>query len=356
MPAQLASLYHTTRSARKIVVVDLGFLGDSVHLIPALVELKRHYPQAELHTLSAPVGRDVLQLAPCVDRAWEFPLGAPSPPWWRHWSILRELRRARFDLAFNFSVADRTIFLTALTGARWRIAHAGGRDHFWKRWLIRNWVPRQNRDVPVFEQRRGVLAACGLELEPARFELAVPAAARAWAEQNVPSGAVHLSVNAASTPLNEWPLRHSVAVVKQLLAAQPERPVIASASAKPREQTRMAALRAEVGDPRLRVLPAGLTIAQLAAALQRCRVHVGPDSGVIHLAMALGVPTVSLFRESVGRAQWQPRGPGHRNETRACACIGMKNPPCAAAGEARCLAEISPALVGRLVEELLVRG
>ena len=79
--AGLSEFYERSRTARKILVVDLGFLGDSVHLVPALWEIKRHYPAAELHTLSAPVGAEVLRLAPCVNRPWAFPLGAPSPPW-----------------------------------------------------------------------------------------------------------------------------------------------------------------------------------------------------------------------------------------------------------------------------------
>src|SRR5437899_201958 len=135
MHRELKSFYERTRAARKIIVVDLGFLGDSVQLVPALWEIKRHYPEAELHTLSAPVGAEVLSLAPCVDRPWAFPLGSPSPPWWRHWDLIRALRRERFDVAFNFSGADRTVFLTALTGAKWRVAHAAGREHFWNRWL-----------------------------------------------------------------------------------------------------------------------------------------------------------------------------------------------------------------------------
>ena len=78
-----------------------------------------------------------------MDRPWAFPLGSPSPPWWRHWDLLLALRRERFDLAFNFSGADRTIFVTALAGARWSVAVAGGRKHFWSTWLIRNQVPRR---------------------------------------------------------------------------------------------------------------------------------------------------------------------------------------------------------------------
>src|SRR5579864_138502 len=146
--ANLTGLYQQSRAAKKILVVDLGFLGDSVHLVPALWEIKRQYPAAELHTLSAPVGAELLRLAPCVDRPWTFPLGSPSPPWWRHWDVIRALRRERFDLVFNLSGADRSVFLTALTGAKWRVAYAGGREHFWNGWLIPDWIPRLPPDVP----------------------------------------------------------------------------------------------------------------------------------------------------------------------------------------------------------------
>ena len=115
MPAGQAmrSFLERTRAAAKIIVIDFGFLGDSIHLVPALWEIKRHYPGAELHTLSAPVGAELLALAPCVDRPWAFPLTAKSPPWWKHWDILWALRRQRFDVAFNFNGSDRSLFATA---------------------------------------------------------------------------------------------------------------------------------------------------------------------------------------------------------------------------------------------------
>jgi len=105
-----------TRDAQKVVVVDLGFLGDTVHLVPALWEIKDHYPNAALHVLSSPVGCEVLKMVRCVDRAWSFPLGPPSPSWWEHWDVLRAMRREKFDAAFNFSGADRTVFVTGRCG------------------------------------------------------------------------------------------------------------------------------------------------------------------------------------------------------------------------------------------------
>jgi len=347
-PEVLNGFYERSRAARKILVVDLGFLGDSVHLVPALWEIKRHYPAAELHTLSAPVGAEVLRMAPCVDRPWAFPLTSPSPPWWQHWSLLLALRRERFDAAFNFSGADRTLFVTALAGARWSVAVAGGRTHFWSPWLVRDQAPRHNAELPVYEQRRQTLAACGFELAAPRWELQLPEMAMRWAEARVPAGAIHFSVN-ASTPLKEWPLEHWIELVKRLLARELSARIIATGSANAREQERLQALAAGVGDNRLTVLPSGMTVAELAAALQRSRLHVGADSGVLHLALALGVPTVALFRDYAGTLEWLPRGPAHKHLLALCPCANQENPPCAKNNKALCLARITPEQVMALL-------
>src|ERR1039458_2141816 len=130
MLANPAYFYERTSAARKIIVVDLGFLGDTVHLVPALWELKQNYPAAALHVLTTPVGAQVLQLATCVERAWALELDPAKRTLRMQWQILRELRRERFDIAFNFSGADRTVFMTALTGARWRLRPPAGPGHF----------------------------------------------------------------------------------------------------------------------------------------------------------------------------------------------------------------------------------
>ncbi len=298
-----------TKQAQKVVVVDLGFLGDSVHLVPVLWELRRHYPAAEIHAISAPVGAETLRLAPCVTRTWAYPL-PPRTSCRQQWEIIAALRRERFDVAYNFSGADRSIFLTALTGARHRLARVA-REHFWARWLIRDWVPRRDTDLPVFEQRRRVLAACGFSLQPARFDLTLPPEARQWASQRLGPEAVHLSIN-ASGPEKEWPLEHWSALARTLLENKPALELIATASPKPRERERLAHLRAAVDSKRL-VCFDGLSIAQLAALLERCRLHIGADSGVLHLAMALGVPTLGLFRQYEGLQEWLPRGETHRH-------------------------------------------
>jgi len=345
-PSDLKDFLDRTRDAAKIVVVDLGFLGDTIHLVPALWEIKDHYPKAELHVVTSPVGCEALAMAPCVDRARPFPLGPPSPKWWEHWGLLRKLRRERFDAAFNFSGADRSVLVTAILGAKQNVVYQGARTHFWQRWLIKNWIPRQEFAGPVYEARRQMLAQCGFDLKPARFDLQPPSADRAWARETIPAGPVHLSLS-ASFALKEWPLKNSVALARRLFAQFPERNLVASAAPNPREQARLEQFRREVADGRLLALKESLSVTRLAAMLERCAAHMGPDSGVLHLAAALKVPTVAIFRRYADMAHWLPQGPGHAHLDAPCPCMESKNAPCAAKGEAACLGGISAESVGQ---------
>lgn len=339
----MRSFLERTRFASKIIVIDFGFLGDSVHLVPALWEIKRHYAGAELHTLSAAVGAELLGLAPCVDHPWAIPLTTKSPSWWKHWDVLWALRRQEFDAAFNFTGSDRSLFATAFIGAPWSLVCEGDRGHFWSHWLASDWVQRGTRQMPVFEQRRQALAASGFSLEPARFDLRVPEEAKRYAREKIPENSVHLSIN-ASTPLKEWPLDNWIALAKLLLAADASLRLAATCSLQPREQARLAALAKAVDDPRL-VCLAGPSIAQLAAILQRSRLQIGGDSGVLHLAMALGVPTLTVLRDHAGLDEWLPVGEQHRHFMVACRCLEQDPADCLTAGKASCLASITASQV-----------
>jgi ADP-heptose:LPS heptosyltransferase len=352
MPSELVHFYSRTRTARKVIVVDLGFLGDTIHLIPALWDLKQAFQQANLQVITTPLGAEVLRLAPCVDRAWPVELQRQKRTLRQQWQIIRAVRRENIELAFNFSGADRTLFMTALTGARWKIGYPGARQHFWNSWLIPNWAPRQDPDMTVYEQRRRTLAACGVPLGPARFDLQIEPAAAAWAANAVSDFAMHVSLNSSKTT-REWPLEHHVAMLRQVWAEQPKLQVVVSTGANEREKRRLSAFAELLKDPRLQVITEIMMIPQLAALLRRCRLHLGPDSGVLHLAAALGLPTVSFFRQQGAYKSFMPIGPQHRVIVMPCSCTDHFDSPCEKVGRADCFARIEPPRVAKLVCEAL---
>jgi len=353
MPFALSEFYQQTKSARKIIVVDFGFLGDSVHMVPALWEIKRNYPVAQLHTLSAELGAEVLKLAPCVDVACGFPLGAKSPPWWRGLGLLQKLRREKFDLAINFSGADRTIFVTAYTGAKWRVAQQGSRNHFWAKWLIPHWVPRQQNDVIVSEQRRRMLATLGMSLQPPRFDLSIPESAKTWASNNIPQRAIHFSINASSF-VKEWPVENWIQLANKVLNADPYSNIVVTASPRQREQERLRAFAEGIQSKRVATITS-VTIPQLAALLQRCILQIGGDSGVTHLAAAVGTSTFSFLRDYPAIKDWMLTGENHRRIVVPCDCINRKETVCETAGKSKCLAGISAEGAFAMIREQLLR-
>lgn len=98
------------------------------------------------------------------------------------------------------------------------------------------------------------------------------------------------------------------------------------------------------------------TLAETAAIIARSSLLVSGDSGILHIAVGLGIPTVSLF--GPGRAQkWAPRGASHIVINRNLPCS-----PCTTFGytpkcpiNARCMAEISVDEVEQAVMTLLAR-
>ena len=103
MSDDLANFYSKTRDARKVIVVDLGFLGDTVHLLPALHELKRNYSRAQLHVVTSTVGCEVLGLATCVDRAWAIEMSPHKRSLRQQWQVLRALRSISVALIGRYS-------------------------------------------------------------------------------------------------------------------------------------------------------------------------------------------------------------------------------------------------------------
>lgn len=349
------SFFRRTADARKVLVVDLGFLGDTIHLVPALGDLRRHFAAASLHVVTSPVGAEVLRMAACVDRTWPLELRRGQKTLSAHLRLIAGLRRERFDVGINLSAVDRSIILLALSGARQRIAHLGGREHFWNRRLIPHWIPQQRGDLPVFEQHQQALARAGVSTGPARFDLRLLPEEIAWAEQEIPPESVHVSVN-ASNALKEWPVESCQEMIRTALLRLPGVNWVLSGSANPREQERLDAVVAGLDPQRVRRLPAGLSLTRLAAVIARCRLHLGPDSGVIHLAMALGTPAVSLFRQRGGYAAWVPPGEEHHALLAPCTCPDDRRGPCFEQSRAACLARITPHAVLEAVERSLAQS
>lgn len=349
---------------QRVLLIRPDHLGDLLLTTPALRLLRGQWPTAHVTALVGPWAAEVLRRNPHVDalRCCDF-------PWFnrrrrRHraepYALLlgwaAALRTGGYDLAVNL----RCDFwwgaaLAALAG----IPRVAGYDWPTCRPFLTDAVPWREGQHAVAQSVRlvGGIAGASEELMaqavcwPLEFRLR--ADEERFAAQVLPGRgrwvALHPGTGAA---VKLWPMAHWRWLAERL-AADGWRLVWTGA---PAERALCAPLARAVGG----VLAAGATtIGQLAALYARCALVLGPDSGPLHLAAAVGTPTVRLF----GPADPALFGPHQADGPHIvvasawpCAPCGRLDYPAELLPYHRCMAGVLPARVLAVAQRVLGRA
>lgn len=280
------------RNARKILLCLRYGIGDLVMEMPALDALRRGAPEALIVGVGARPALQLLEGDPRVDalvcvQEWGLEhWGDPGTAEIRE-RITAWLREEDFDL-----VIDPSHAVTAVGSALWAFAppllDAGNE--------LQERALRRGKDG-LGAIREAVRLGWGIEVP----EHSVPrihlgreevARAEAFLRRHGLEGERPVGVSpVASSPLKRWPLDRFAHLVDDL-AEGAGAPVLLFHG--PQRETG-AALAGRLRHPR-RVIPVGeLHLRQVAALLARCRLFVGHDTGLMHMAAAVGTPLVALF-------------------------------------------------------------
>jgi ADP-heptose:LPS heptosyltransferase len=149
---------------------------------------------------------------------------------------------------------------------------------------------------------------------------------------------------ATSQPKKEWPLAHWAELYRRAVAAGHE--LVFCTGVAPREQALLENFKQQV--PGAPVLPIIADLPTFLAVLKGARLFISGDTGPLHFAAGLGVPTIGLFGPSPA-GEWAPLGSQHRAlQAENCAC-GSDTSVCLSA--IPCMAAIAPEAVLRLLPE-----
>lgn len=314
MSEQGRSFYEQARGARRLLVLDLGFLGDTVHLIPALHEMRRAWPEAELSVMVAEHVQDILRVVPGVDRILGYPRFPTGPKCWEDLGRVRRLRAAGYDAVVNLNGSDRSSLLTWTTGARWRLGRVPPKPAAFWRHCFTHTVDTPHGGRPVFQQRWECLRLAGVPLgDKPTFAVSVPPEAALTAAEKLGDARGYVHISPFTTQDHkELPLAELAELINGLQADPAAPPVAVSCAPNERERGKLCALLEHVERPPWRVFAGNLSLLELVAVIGGASVHFGGDSGALHLALMTNTPTVSWFRDYAGKSEWLPPGPAHR--------------------------------------------
>ncbi|RMF74005.1 MAG: glycosyltransferase family 9 protein [Acidobacteria bacterium] len=310
--------------ARRVVVLQLAFIGDMVFTTAMLDALREHWPGARITVVGRPVALEVLDEHPAVDDVVPYDKQRADRGLRGLLRVARAIRARRPEVLFGVSRSARTTALAALSGAPLRI----GFDGPGQRLVYGRTVPRADADRTFVERPLGLLAAAGIEPRPRPARLVVGDRRRAQARARLaaagwdgrPLVAIAPGANYAT---KRWPERHVATLLDGLLAGGRLRPALYGGPAERELIARLSAARPGVLDR------GDLGLADAMAEISIASVFVGGDTGPLQIARALGVPAVLLAG---------PTDPSRLSDGRPLEVLtlGLDCQPCSAGGDDRC--------------------
>ena len=311
-PLMMASspehFFQRTRHARKVMVLDLGFLGDTVHLLPALWLVRQAHPRAELHAAVAAHVTSLMDCVPWVDRVWGYMRYPRHATLRENFQMVARLRREKFDVDINLNGSDRSSWLTFLSGARERLGRrpSDGGPPLWKQMFTAH-VAHPFAEEPVYLQRCRCLEKAGFPFTPPEFHTQVdPAGLRAAEISSADRGTYfHLSPFTTADS-KELPPAQLAELIAALAKSFPQKKLVLSCAPTRRELEKMGQLLTRLPEKPWRVLAGNLNLIQLATVIQNSAVHFCGDTGPFHLAVMTNTPTVAWFWPNPGIRQWLP--------------------------------------------------
>lgn len=282
------------QSFGRILITRMKFIGDVVLTTPAIRSVRNAFPDAFIAFMGDRAAVSLLEGNPCLNEIIPFD--------YSRWSVFEQarvaavLRRRRFDLAIDLFGNPRSALITWLSGARVRIGPARkGRGRFY---TIQ--VSDDGRTRTPIEFHNRYLEAAGITPSSGQTELFLTDDERRdariylqWLGHDTnpldltrPIIGLHPG---GTWPAKKW-LPGRFAELAELIRAKLGAQVVLTVGPKDEEAVRSVL----AASSQITVLPV-LPLRQLAGVISHLRAFATNDCGPMHIAAALGVPTVGLF-------------------------------------------------------------
>lgn len=295
---------------KKILAIKLRALGDTVLLTSSLSELRKKFPDSEIHVAVTTTWAPLLENHPCVDRIWKYEKHRERAARAKAVAALAlKLRRENFDLVINFHASPSSALMAFATGAKTRAIHFHGLQS--KNRYSTVTIPGKGVVKPIIERDLDAIRGLGLEIVTRPMpEIILTSQEMAQAKErletlDLPPPVLGMGLG-ASRPTKIWPIERFAELAYSWVQQRRGSVLVFTG----RDE-------GSLGDTffeHLKELPKGssknedleringrivhfqdLKIREVAGLLKKLNLYVGNDSGIKHLAIGVGTPTLTLI-------------------------------------------------------------
>ena len=292
----------------RVLIVRLGSLGDLVHTLPALAELRDAWPDAEIDWVVEQVHADFLALVPNLSQV--VVLGERTAAGW--WEVIRTLRARKYDIAIDLQGLIKSASLARFSSAKRVVGfNAEALRERAARLFYSETVEVDDRRHVIEKNLALVRGLIGPALAQAtagqndwRFHLTEPSSPALASLRSQGVGEFAVLNPGAAWPNKRWPPDSFAAISLFIHDTYGWTPVVLWG---PGERDIAQSICDATGGV-ARVAPS-TKLADLVAIARAAKLFVSGDTGPTHIAGATGTPIVALFGPTSPERNgpWDPR-------------------------------------------------
>ena len=336
---------------RQILIRATNWVGDAVMTLPALEAVRENFPSGSITVLAKPWVAPIFDHHPAVDRVLMFHKGEGAFTGPREMiRMIRLIRKNRFDLAILFQNAFEAALLTYLGGIKLRLGYrTDGRGFLLTHGMNRN---AEVLNIHQTGYYLSILRGMGWEAGNRNPKLYVSGEDKEAADKILDSEGIQtgdflmgLSPGAIFGGAKRWPADRFAEIGDRAVKEWGARVLIFGSG---KEAAICDRVSGSMGSRALNLC--GRTSLNVAIGLiSRCSFFTTNDSGLMHIAAALNVPTVAIFGPTDPVATG-PQGPKTRIVRHETACAPCLKPECSE--DHACMLGIRAAEVWEAIEKL----
>lgn len=327
-------------STRSIFVVSLKRIGDAILSIPTFRAIKESIPKSLVTVYADPYIQDILECIPEVDAII---------PYKKRSSFLKKARQVRkltynaFDLAVDLT-CDYTLegaLWTFLSGAGYRVGYDTRKRGF----LFNRPLKPEPEGKHIIDEILTIVQSIGLETRKKSLSLSASKEAeetiqKFLREKGVKSGEMLIGIHPGGYYITQrWLPERFAEVANRLIQKHKARIILMGG---PKEEKLIAEIEAGMTQQPISVV--NQPLGNLLALIQACQLLICNNSGPLHMATAVGTPTVSTMGPTIPE-RWWPRGDEHQ--------VIRKNLPCMPCNEGYCRLKTLDCMKSITVEDML---
>jgi heptosyltransferase-2 len=343
--------------SQNIALIRFSSLGDVVLITPVVRNLRREYPDARITVVTRRPYDELFYADPDVDRvvALGGKLDRDGLPGVE--AAVQALSNERFDTVLDLQGNLKSWYLS-------RRIRAQKRFRYPKQRLARLKLVHMKKlaqpILPTVDRYNAVLPKVPADVRVRLPRVRLSVAARNWAavesrRTRLPSIVTTVGAHpGAHWATKRWPESYFADCLARVAEKERARVFLFGSAPERDLLERIVALMPHIQS----VIYCGYPIQRVGALVEHCDVFLANDSGLMHLAAALSVPTVSLFGPTHPGLGFAPQGPRNRVFFGYAHCS-----PCSLHGERPCyqrrrycLERIEPAKVSEVMSEVLTEG